>query len=369
MIKSYQVKGKKFYFIQLSFTDESGKRCQPKFRKDPEGKRITSKSQAQKLELHYLNQAREKMSNANTVLFTDWHQTFLEEITLSLKYSTVLHYDGDLKKWLPKEFCETPLNEITKRDVHTLIHSTLCEKGATPNTRAKVLKCLKRIFNSAIAHGELLKDPSVGLKVQVPPVKRLVLNAQEAQALLHEAKRIEHPFYYHWALALYSGLRNGELYALRWVDVSLNNQMIKVHSSWSNKDGYKSTKNNKSRSVPITKNLIKVLEDLKRAGPFSETLTGLNGKKDHFDDLVLPRSSEWKHGEQSRHTKSFCNTNNLPEIKFHDLRATFITNLLSEGVSLAKVMAIVGHARVSTTNEYLRLAGLDIKGVTDSLAY
>ena len=41
-----------------------------------------------------------------------------------------------------------------------------------------------------------------------------------------------------------------------------------------------------------------------------------------------------------------------------DLRATFITNLLSEGVSLAKVMAIVGHDEVFTNNEYLRLPEL-----------
>ena len=56
-------------------------------------------------------------------------------------------------------------------------------------------------------------------------------------------------------------------------------------------------------------------------------------------------------------------------MKFHDLRATFITNLLAQGVSVAKVMKLVGHSRSSTTDRYLRLAGVFTKGTTDSLGY
>ncbi|MCY4644225.1 MAG: tyrosine-type recombinase/integrase [Bacteriovoracales bacterium] len=89
-----------------------------------------------------------------------------------------------------------------------------------------------------------------------------------------------------------------------------------------------------------------------------------------LDDLVLPRLREWRHGIQSKILSAFCRSLGITAVKFHDLRATFITNLLAQGVPLVKVMAIVGHAEMSTTNEYLRLAGVDVKDdTTDRLAY
>ena len=89
-----------------------------------------------------------------------------------------------------------------------------------------------------------------------------------------------------------------------------------------------------------------------------------------FDDFVLPRIREWRLGFQAKALGDFCEALGITRVKFHDLRATFITGMLSEGVPLVKVMAIVGHSEVSTTNEYLRLAGVDIKeGMTEKLRY
>ena len=87
------------------------------------------------------------------------------------------------------------------------------------------------------------------------------------------------------------------------------------------------------------------------------------------DDFVLPRLLEWENGEQAKVTKEFCRAIGITVIKFHDLRATFITNLLARGESLARVMAVVGHTQIKTTNGYLRRAGVDVKGVTDKLGY
>ncbi len=56
-------------------------------------------------------------------------------------------------------------------------------------------------------------------------------------------------------------------------------------------------------------------------------------------------------------------------MKFHDLRATFITNLLSHGVALVRVMSIVGHTEMKTTNVYLRKAGVEVKEATEQLGY
>ena len=86
-------------------------------------------------------------------------------------------------------------------------------------------------------------------------------------------------------------------------------------------------------------------------------------------EFILPRLSEWTTGEQARVTREFCQGIGVTDIRFHDLRATFITNLLARGEPLARVMSIVGHSELRTTNGYLRKAGVDVKGGTDRLGY
>ncbi len=107
--------------------------------------------------------------------------------------------------------------------------------------------------------------------------------------------------------------------------------------------------------VPISDDLLQFLKELRL--------------KRGSEQFVLPHLPEWENGEQARITRAFCAGIGITPVKFHDLRATFITNLLARGVSLAQVMAVVGHSQIKTTNSYLRKAGVDIKGVTDHLGY
>jgi integrase len=73
--------------------------------------------------------------------------------------------------------------------------------------------------------------------------------------------------------------------------------------------------------------------------------------------------------KQAQVTRDFCFGIGITPVKFHDLRATFITNLLARGESLARVMSIVGHNELKTTNLYLRKAAVDVQGGTNKLGY
>jgi len=370
MIKPYKHNGKTCYLIQLSYTEPNGKRHQPKYRTDQLGNRITSERIAKKLEYEYLQSLEAKIAeNYSALSFQQWHEKFLESIKLNFKKSTIAQYDGDLKKWLVPELSNKQLSKIKKADIHNFIFEIVPTKNGTAHTQKRLCKNLKRIFQAALEEGYINRNPACGIKVKTPPPSKLVLNTNEAESLLTEARRVHHPFYHCWAMALFTGMRNGELYALRWSDIDEVSGTITISSSWSNKDGLHSTKSNKNRVFPISQAVKELLIELKGIGPFTEKLKGLNGNSHLVTDLVLPRSTEWQHGEQARITKKFCECIGITPIKFHDLRATFITNLLSQGVALSKVMSIVGHSRTSTTDEYLRLAGVDTKGATDQLGY
>ncbi|MBK9322207.1 MAG: tyrosine-type recombinase/integrase [Bdellovibrionaceae bacterium] len=83
--------------------------------------------------------------------------------------------------------------------------------------------------------------------------------------------------------------------------------------------------------------------------------------------FVLPRIYRWDQGEQARVLRLFLKSVGLPEIRFHDLRASWATLLLSRGVAPSKVMSMGGWSDMKTMMIYMRKAGIDIKGSTSVL--
>ena len=148
-------------------------------------------------------------------------------------------------------------------------------------------------------------------------------------------------------------MRNGEFYALTWDKVNLDERTILVDSSWNKKDGFKCTKSGNDRIVEIAFPLLTMLQELK-----------LRSADSHF---VLPRINQWDEGYQAAALRMFLVGLGLPVIRFHDLRASWATIMLSKGIQPAKVMVMGGCNDLKTMMIYMRKAGIDIWGITDVL--
>lgn len=213
------------------------------------------------------------------------------------------------------------------------------------------------IYNWAIEE-KMIKgvhhSPVFGLKIVVKQDKRPeILRIDEIKNLLYQAKALGHDWYFVWSMALLTGMRNGELFSLKWSDVDLDNGTIKVECSYNFKTNeFKDTKAGYWRTVPISSELKNLLLEIRS-----------NSKC----EFVLPRFELWKDGKQAQVLKHFCKSIGLPEIKFHTLRACFATQLIGSGVEPVKVMKICGWKDLKTLAIYLRLAGVEEKGVTEGL--
>lgn len=348
-IKCYQKDGQKLFLVEIKSRDLEGKQIY----RSRQG--ITSERKAQDIEFE-LKKEVETLANQKPILsWNKWLDTFLDAMKLRFRPSTHYTYDKCLKRYASPVFGDQELSLITKADVYKLIFEQL-PKDSTPHTRKSTLKLIKRVFEHGVNEGVINSNPCAGLFVKVSPLEQKVLNGTEAQRLLHEAKLAKHPFYPVWVFSLETGMRSGEMFCLLWSDIDLESRLIHVNKSWSSKNGIKSTKSGKSRVIPISDDLLEFLNQLKL-------------KSDPDEPHVLPRLVEWKRGGQAKVLRGFCKSLGITPIRFHDLRATFITSLLAQGVSLARVMAVVGHNQIDTTNVYLRKAGVDLKGVTNELSY
>jgi len=85
------------------------------------------------------------------------------------------------------------------------------------------------------------------------------------------------------------------------------------------------------------------------------------------NSFVLPRLSKWNKGEQARELRFFLKSVGLPEIRFHDLRVSWVTLLLGRGVPPSQVMSMGGWKEMDTMMIYMRRAGIDIKDSTSCL--
>lgn len=344
-IKVYEKDGKKLYEVFVKIRVHGTQLARRK-------KNIPSMALAKKIDAEFISKLNDLKDGPKRHTFDQWFEKCVTKMRLEYKPSTIIGYVTNYQKWISPIIGRKYLSEITPHEIHGLIYNNSLD--GLPHARKDTLKRLKTIFQMAIDNGHISINPARGIKVKIPESKKLVLNRTEINTLLCEANKNNHPYYAHWILALLTGMRSGELYALKWSDVDFENGYISVNKSWNYKNGLGATKNYMNRVVPISSVLEKFLKTL------------LIGKQTS-EDFVLQRLPSWTSGAQARELKNFCREIGITEIKFHDLRATFITQLLLKGVPVAKVMAIVGHSELKTTMLYLRLIGSDLKGATNEL--
>lgn len=341
--------GIRTYEVYLNTLDARGIRVQRK------RSGIDTLRKAQAIEFEIKRELAQLREEAVPFRWEEWFEVCVKRMKIEYKPSTVYNYETQINKWIHPHWKGKEIQTITKGQVFEVVFEK-CKDIVSPNNRKTILKMLKRLFQMAVEEGVLDRNPCIGISVKAPEVEQKVLTNKEVEIFLKEAQITNHRLYPHWLMALMTGMRSGEMHALRWTDIDLDNKTISVSKQWTSRNGLGPTKTGGTRIVPIAPTLVVLLREWK-----------LKSQKN--EDFVLPRLTEWDNGEQARITREFCESIGITQVKFHDLRATFITNLLARGESLARVMSMVGHSQLKTTNGYLRKAGVEVQGGTDRLGY
>ena len=238
--------------------------------------------------------------------------------------------------------------------------------GKKPATTDRNIAALKAVLNRAIEAGHLEKNPLSKFRLSRPDNSRVrflshveekrlrkALKAREKAAKARKARyaawrrerEIEPPTYtgrgytHHLMplvlLALNTGARRGELFELTWENVDFQRQIMTVAAH--------TAKSARTRHIPLN---AEALEVLRRWKP--ENATGLvfgNGKP-----LTTIKTS-WTALIKSAQIEKFT---------FHDLRHTFASKLIMNGVSLPVVRDLLGHSSIAMTERYAHLTP-DIK--------
>lgn len=274
---------------------------------------------------------------------------------------------SSLYRWT-EDWMEELAANISSADVTRLFHKMKkCEKA--DSFIQKVRGDLKKVFEFGIAENLIRgieRSPTIGVSVKSRARKRReILSESEIKKLLIYAREYEPDWYYIWAFAIYTGCRNGELYALKWSDIDDKNGLIHIQRSFNRKKKeYKDTKTGEWRDVSICPPLKEIIKELRLRRQHENTRG--NSK---FGEFVLPRPGIWQNSSQAEKLRNFCNEIGITPVCFHSLRACFATELLRRGVPVAMVMKLGGWSSMKTMMHYVRLSGIEIQGATDSLDF
>jgi integrase len=172
-----------------------------------------------------------------------------------------------------------------------------------------------------------------------------VFSTEEIQVLVRAADSEQDAALY--LTAAYTGLRRGELVALRWLNVDFPRRHIRVTASYTER-ALSNPKSGRARSVPM-------------ASVVAEALARLANRPEHTadDDLVFLGSGGGYLDASAlyRRYKIALRAAGLRSLRFHDLRHTFGTTVVgNHAVSILQLKEWMGHADIDTTMKYLHYA-------------
>jgi integrase len=254
------------------------------------------------------------------------------------KPSTVAGYRALVRSQLLPTFGELPIESITT----AMIERWLAGVRRSSSTRLKSVVLMHGIFERARKLYGLPLNPAAD--VEKPSVRRTgdieVFSPEEIMALVQAAASQQDAAIY--LTAAFTGLRRGELLALRWRDIDFAGQVIRVRASFA--DGHLTTPTSgKVRSVPMAPEVARSLARLAQR----DRWTG-------DDELVFPGAGgSFLDGRAvSRRYREAVRQAGLRELRFHDLRHTFGTRMIAKA-DIRRVQEWMGHADVQTTMKYL----------------
>lgn len=315
-------------------------------------KGFKSKAEAQRAHKDMVIAVEDRIRKAIVPTWTKVVKDWVEEsLNRGLMKSTVDGYRSCLEAHTLGAWGNRLVDTITTQEIRLLLQEKVGER--MPSHQRYVLKGIRAAFNHAFEAGHINRNPTPQLKFKVGDKIQRVLTEEQARTLIAKANEQDWKWHPHYVVALYTGMRSGELYALTWDKVDLDQRTILVDCAWSSKDGFKSTKSGDDRLIEVAPALLPILCQLK--------------DKADGSPYVLPHLYEWQKGEQAKHLATFLEAIGLPAVRFHDLRATWATMLLSKGVEAIKVMKMGGWRDMETMMIYARKAGVDIRGAMDCI--
>jgi integrase len=280
-------------------------------------------------------------------------------------YSTTESYRQTIEGHILPTWGKRPLSSILGVEVEKWLknHNRLDGKPASPSLKTKIRNVMSAFYAHAIRNGWASNNPITSVRTSS---ERLVepdlLTPEEVRALLQALEQRERDMV---LVAASTGVRRGELIALRWADIDLKTGTVYITKSvWRNVEGNTKTRASK-KPLPIPRLVANALKEWRTESLYRED-----------QNFVFP--SDMKNGEVPiapdmilrRHIRSALKQLGITKkIGWHSFRHGFADLLRTSKVELKTTQELLRHANPMTTARIYQQTVTEERGEAQSIAF
>ena len=321
---------------------------------DPETGKIIYKNVLGKTQAEVRDKLRQAIADAERLDFSkvgqytvgQWMDIWYENYaTVKVRASSHQTYRGYIKHHIKPYIGDIPLDKLTTLDLQRLYKTLLTNgrvdrlesrkqpKGLTAKTVRNINQIISSALDQAIAQKLILTNPTKGCALpKIEHREMKTLSSDQLSAFLREAKESGVYELYYFELA--TGLRRGELVGLKWEDVDWHRHTIRIRRQVARVNGVISevqlkTKN-AYRTISLGEGAMRVLETQEK-------------KSDSEHIFPSPSGGPMAPDSMLKMLHRVLQRAGLPMLRMHDLRHTFATLALQNGVDIKTVSSMLGH--------------------------
>ena len=277
----------------------------------------------------------------------EWMEVWFQDYAkIKVRPSSHQTYQGYIQNHIRPNIGDIPLEKLTSLDLQKFYKKLLAQgrvdrveaKGQPKGLSAKTVRNIHQILSSALKLAQeqrlILTNPAEGCALpRVEHQEMKTLTTVQLASFFREAR--ESGVFELYYLELATGLRRGELLGLKWEDIDLERGNLRVRRQVSRINGEVveaplKTKN-AYRTLPLAEDTVSVLREQRRkVGNSPWVFPSPNGGPISPDSVLHMLHRVLKRA-------------GLPKVRFHDLRHTFATLALQNGVDVKTVSGMLGH--------------------------
>ena len=283
---------------------------------------------------------------------------WLSSIQLRVKESTYARYYYLVNAYILPLFGDHALYDISVPGVEAEMRKLLTQgRGGRGALSAKsvtdILSVMRMILEYGNDNGQTAVCNLKKILIRRTPVEIKVLNSEEQQRFrdyllsdmdLPKAGTL---------LSLYTGIRIGELCALQWKNLNLENGILQIRQTMQRIQDVHATDNKKSKIIITDPKTFRSRRDI----PLPSFVTGILQMYETETDAYFLTGRADKYMEPrtvQNHFKRYLKEAGIPDMNFHALRHTFATRCIEAGFEIKSLSEIMGHVNVNITmNRYV----------------